>query len=79
MDRGAWQATVHGVTKSQTPLSEHTHTHTHTSHPVILGQGILALMHVLSSCISIPGPDSNFKKSVYTNELIHETETDSQT
>ena len=22
MDRGAWQATVHGVTKSQTPLKE---------------------------------------------------------
>ena len=28
MDRGAWQATVHGVTKSRTPLSDsaqHTH------------------------------------------------------
>ena len=24
MDRGAWQATVHGVTKSQTQLSMHT-------------------------------------------------------
>ena len=30
MDRGAWRATVHGVTKSQTQLSTHTHTHTHT-------------------------------------------------
>ena len=30
MDGGAWQATVHGVTKSQTRLSDsHTHTHTH--------------------------------------------------
>ena len=29
MDRGAWCATVHGVTKSQTQLSTHTHTHTH--------------------------------------------------
>ena len=28
MDRGAWQATVHGVTKSWTQLSVHTHTHT---------------------------------------------------
>ena len=28
MDREAWWATVHGVTKSQT--TEHTHTHTHT-------------------------------------------------
>ena len=27
MDRGAWWATVHGVTKS---LSVHIHTHTHT-------------------------------------------------
>ena len=34
MDRGAWQATVHGVAKSQTPDTTeqftHTHTHTHT-------------------------------------------------
>ena len=29
MDRGAWQATVHGVAKSQTRLNTHTHTHTH--------------------------------------------------
>ena len=31
MDRGAWQATAHGITKSQTCLIDsHTHTHTHT-------------------------------------------------
>ena len=30
MDRGAWQAIVHGVAKSQTRLSDYTHTHTHT-------------------------------------------------
>ena len=30
MDRGAWEATVHGVAKSQAQLSTHTHTHTHT-------------------------------------------------
>ena len=32
MDREAWRATVHGVTKSLTGLSvrAHTHTHTHT-------------------------------------------------
>ena len=30
MDRGAWQATVLGVAKSQTRLNTHTHTHTHT-------------------------------------------------
>ena len=37
MDRGAWQATVHRVIKSQTQLKQlsarartHTHTHTHT-------------------------------------------------
>ena len=36
MDRGAWQATVHGVAKSRTQVSDflslslsHTHTHTH--------------------------------------------------
>ena len=30
MDRGPWQATVHGVTKSLTQLCANTHTHTHT-------------------------------------------------
>ena len=29
MDRGAWQATVHGITKSQTRLSMHTHKPAH--------------------------------------------------
>ena len=33
MDRGAWWATVHGVTKSQTRLNTYTHTHTHTHYP----------------------------------------------
>ena len=27
MDRGAWRATVHGVTKSQTRLNTHTQSH----------------------------------------------------
>ena len=40
MDRGAWWATVHGVTKSPTQLSTcactHTHTHTHTHTPLAL-------------------------------------------
>ena len=29
MDRGIWQATVHGVAKSRTHLSNRAHTHTH--------------------------------------------------
>jgi len=35
MDKGAWQATVHGIAKSQTRLSTHTHprAHTHTHKP----------------------------------------------
>ena len=32
MDRGAWQATAHGVTKSQTQLTLCKYTHTHTHH-----------------------------------------------
>ena len=33
MDRGAWWATVHGVIKSRTRLTDsHTHTHTHMKH-----------------------------------------------
>jgi len=35
MDRRAWWATVHGVTKSWTWLSVHTHTHTHTNTQVL--------------------------------------------
>ena len=31
MDRGAWQAIVHGVPKGLTQLSIAQHTHTHTS------------------------------------------------
>ena len=33
MNRGAWQATVHGVTKSWTQL-RNSHTHTHTQRVV---------------------------------------------
>ena len=39
MDRGAWWATVHGVAKSRTWLSDshtHTYTHTHTHITVII-------------------------------------------
>ena len=35
MDRGAWQATVHGVAKSRTRLS----THTHTQNQACTGEG----------------------------------------
>ena len=31
MDRGTWQATVHGIAKSQARLSEHIHTQVHIS------------------------------------------------
>ena len=30
MDRGAWQATVHGVAKSQMSMHTHTYSHRHT-------------------------------------------------
>ena len=41
MDRGAWRATVQGVTKSRTRLSTvHTHTHTHQKWNLLL-QGSL--------------------------------------
>ena len=32
MDRGAWQATIHGVTESQTQLSDYSHRHHHAVH-----------------------------------------------
>ena len=39
MDRGAWRATVHRVTKSWTPLSAHTHTQTMLPHTHPKSQG----------------------------------------
>ena len=38
MDKGNWCTTVHGVTKSQTQLSDQGHTHTHTALCSALGQ-----------------------------------------
>ena len=37
MDRGAWRATVHGVSKSGTRLSDWANTHTHTRCIGVLG------------------------------------------
>ena len=45
MDRGAWQATVHGIAKSWTWLSIHTHTHTNT-------YNIKFIILIISKCIS---------------------------
>ena len=42
MDRGAWWATVHGVTKSQTQLSAHTHPV--TGMLLVSGQPTLAVL-----------------------------------
>ena len=53
-DRGAWQATVHGVAKSQTWLSNWTHTDTHThthTHTTALAQ--------LDSTVPVPSAPSS--------------------
>ena len=54
MNRGAWQATVHRVTKSQTGLKRlsvrvHTHTHTHT-HTLIFIPNWSSLMMGVDLC-----------------------------
>ena len=49
MDRGAWLAMVHGVTKSQTRPSVHVNTRTHTHIPT-RGRGYLI---VVLFCISL--------------------------
>ena len=43
MDRGAWRATVHGVSKSGTRLSDRVNTHTHT-HGVSGSWGLYRLL-----------------------------------
>ena len=58
MDRRAWQATVHRVTKNQTQmkqLSTHTHTHTHTTgnlQSTVIAWGPSVLGFLLISIIS---------------------------
>ena len=53
MDRGAWRATVHGVAKSQTQLSDsHTHTHTH----IHTKSYYLILILVVGGCAARQGP-----------------------
>ena len=66
MDRGAWQATVHGVTKSQTQPRDlahtHIHTHTHTHTHCILNiffSGNIGNIHSMVKDI-IAFPKSNF-------------------
>ena len=45
MDGGAWQATVHGVEKSQTRLSEYARTHANCiGHVRIFSQGIVCVL-----------------------------------
>ena len=49
IDRGAWWATVHGVSKSQTLLSTHTHIHTltHTMDDITFNsEDSLTLWHI---------------------------------
>ena len=65
MDRGAWQAAGHVVTKSQTPLSvhacthTHTHTHTHTYTPMV-ASGCLPGQFILSHHHEDKGKDCEF-------------------
>ena len=50
MDRGAWWAAVHGVTKSRTWLSAYTHTHTHTHTHTQVYNTILITEHKSAMC-----------------------------
>ena len=53
MDRGVWQARVHGVTKSWIQLSEsHTHTHTQVlNHLIKQGQSTGSKFHHTQTCL----------------------------
>ena len=49
MDRGTWWATVHGITKSQTWLTDWAHTHTHTYTHTLKRQCLLCSLGIQSS------------------------------
>ena len=52
MDKEAWQATIHGVAKSQMRLSTHTHTHTHT-HTKSKSSHTLRCGYFTPTCLSL--------------------------
>ena len=64
MERGAWQATVHGVAKGQTGLNDqacthtHTHTHTHTCTRYLHAMSSLNwdIFMVVEDNMKMPGP-----------------------
>ena len=54
MNRGAWQATVHGVAKSETQLGDsYTHTHTHTQIGAGGRQGVQAASNAVLRSLGI--------------------------
>ena len=73
MDRGAWQATVHGLAKSQTYLSYSVHTHTfllkYFEEEITISQGInnhsaiLFQTKVTSSILCMSNPPKKKKKA----------------
>jgi len=60
MGRGAWQATVHGVAKTQMRLSEHAHTHTPFS-----AFGLCSLQKPQMDVGSLINIEVDLKKPVY--------------
>ena len=58
MDRGAWWATVHGVTKNQTQLSMHVHTHTRKDIAFVPAKQMLC--QILVSLYIYPFPKLSF-------------------
>ena len=67
IDRGAWQARVHGIAKSQTGLSVRVHTHTHTHTHTTMKKPVLTTDHKLSPLLL-------FKVLIKCFTLQHKTE-----
>ena len=64
MDREAWRAVVHGVTKSQTRLSEH------TPRPSTSFEGFLGKMTLVNAGLGFPNPRADFKLSLRKKLLL---------
>ena len=64
MNRGAWQATVHGATKNQTWLRDWAHTHTHT-HTQCSERFKIAHVHMVNTSKSGLEPLTIVPKSLY--------------
>ena len=70
MDRGAWWATVHGVTKSRTGLRDFTFTFFHLSSAYLVAQMVKRLPAMWETQVQSLGQEDLLEKEMATHSSI---------